>query len=115
MELNQIGFPFDTSKIQFIEPVGYLDMIMLEKHAKTIVTDSGGVQKEAYFHQVPCVTLRNETEWSELVENGWNFLADADNLTEILTQAQGVVVSPTKNLYGDGTAALKIIDSLLLY
>jgi UDP-GlcNAc3NAcA epimerase len=95
-----------------IEPVGYLDMVMLEKHAELIMTDSGGVQKEAFFHKVPCVTLRDQTEWTELVDSGWNRLANTENSDDIKSKMvmalgeYGDDVQP----YGDGHAAEKIVD-----
>jgi UDP-GlcNAc3NAcA epimerase len=88
------------------QPLGYLDMVMLEKSARMIATDSGGVQKEAYFHRVPCLTLRTETEWPELVAMGWNRLLSPDS--ENLAQAFLKDYQPGQSgsgPYGDGAAA----------
>jgi UDP-GlcNAc3NAcA epimerase len=98
-----------------IDPVGYLDMVMLEKHAALIATDSGGVQKEAYFHGVPCVTLRDETEWVELVEVGANRLAGRD-LGAFAEALRNIPEFPTvaahDRLYGEGHAAELILAAL---
>lgn len=97
-----------------IEPVGYTDMVMLEQQASLIATDSGGVQKEAYFHKVPCLTFRDETEWNELVELGWNRLMspDSEDLCESLSQPYPMG-SINHSPYGDGKAA-ELAASLIL-
>ena len=98
--------------LRLIEPVDYLDMIMLEKHAKTILTDSGGIQKEAYFHRTPCVTLRDETEWIETIAAGWNQLAGYRK-ENILLCLENKMQQTDIEEYGNGHVADKIIQTLL--
>ncbi len=99
--------------VRIIDPVGYLDMLMLEQNARLILTDSGGIQKEAYFFQVPCITLRNDTEWWETLDAGWNVLVGWDP-EKILHHARTLAPSgPQPPLFGDGRAAEKIADILL--
>jgi UDP-GlcNAc3NAcA epimerase len=96
------------SNVRLIDPVGYLDMLCLERAARIILTDSGGVQKEAYCFGVPCITLREETEWIETVEVGWNRLAGAE--TGAIVSALHNVSPPSERppLFGDGHAAERI-------
>lgn len=98
------------SSILITEPVGYLEMVWLEAHASMIATDSGGVQKEAFFHGKPCITLRDETEWVELVEAGWNKVvgADKDLICEALLHREPP--SSRQSIYGEGDAATKIVN-----
>ncbi len=96
------------SNVRLLEPVSYLDMLALEKNARLILTDSGGVQKEAYFFGVPCVTLREETEWVETTECGWNLLVGASepHIAEAIRHFQPQGERPP--VFGDGEASRRI-------
>jgi len=98
--------------VQLIDPVGYLDMLALESAAYRIVTDSGGVQKEAFLLGVPCVTLREETEWTETVEAGWNILAGYRHEEILNAIALTKSYQPRHNYFGEGNASIQIARSL---
>ncbi|AXS82514.1 non-hydrolyzing UDP-N-acetylglucosamine 2-epimerase [Marinobacter sp. Arc7-DN-1] len=101
--------------VHLIDPVGYFEMVWLLDHCQLVLTDSGGVQKEAFFFGKACVTMRDQTEWVELVEAGANELvgADGDLIIEAAAQNFGRIVDDASNLYGGGKAALQIVKELL--
>ena len=98
-----------------IEPVGYFDMINLIRHSKLVLTDSGGLQKEAFFFQRPCVTMRDQTEWVELVSGGFNKLsrANARQILDAVKSFDSVQISDSELLYGSGDASQKIVEHLI--
>lgn len=104
--------PKPWENVRFVEPVGYIDMLALEHNARAILTDSGGVQREAYVLAVPCVTLREESEWPETLVDGWNVLAgaDADRIRDAAQRPRPQ--SPPPPVFGDGRTAKKIVEIL---
>jgi len=100
------------SHVHIVDPVSYLEMLLLEKNAKKIITDSGGVQKEAYWLGVPCVTLRDATEWTETLGGGWNIIVGTDRVKIVKAIRRPHPRAPRRDYYGNGTAAKKIIRSL---
>ena len=116
-QLNRVPFQGvqpgqPQTSIIMIDPVGYLDMLQLEESACMILTDSGGMQKEAYFLGVPCITLRPETEWVETVEAGWNVLVgpNREAITRAVTSFQ--IPDVRSSLYGDGRAGKECVRVL---
>lgn len=112
-KLAEFGLMERLAGVQLVEPVSYLDMVTLEKNAAVIVTDSGGIQKEAFFYRVPCVTTRRETEWVETVEAGWNVLVGTD-CQAIVAAVESHARRARRDVqpYGDGDAANRIVDLL---
>ncbi len=107
--------PFAHDTFCLIEPVGYLEMIVLLQRCSLVLTDSGGLQKEAFFFKKPCITLRDETEWVELVESGFNMLvgSDKEKILHAVETMRDVVVIDDDGMYGAGQAATCIVESLL--
>jgi UDP-N-acetylglucosamine 2-epimerase len=100
--------------VRIVDPAGYIDMLALEQNARMILTDSGGVQKEAYLLGVPCVTLREETEWLETLEGSWNVLAGADAERILAAARRPRPTGTPPSVFGDGHAAAKMVGALEL-
>lgn len=104
-----------ASHVKILPPVGYLDMIALEQNARMILTDSGGVQKEAYILNVPCVTLRENTEWVETVSDGWNVLVGSDREKIVRSSREFSPCVAPRNVFGDGNARARIREIIEEY
>ena len=109
---NTVNVP---GNVILIDPVGYLQMLKLTMDAEKVMTDSGGLQKEAYFLGKPCITLRTETEWVETLHDGWNIITGCD--PEMITKAveKPVPSTPGQPFFGDGNAACLILEKLLAF
>ena len=115
-KLADVNFDFQKSSIRFINPVGYLEMVWLLKHCSIVMTDSGGLQKEAYFFGKYCITLRDETEWVELVDNHFNILSGSDRGRILYSYdhlSDNMKGNFENRLYGNGDAGEKVFMTLI--
>jgi UDP-GlcNAc3NAcA epimerase len=110
--IEDSGIPVE---FKIIEPVGYFDMIQLVKNCRLVMTDSGGLQKEAYFFKKHCLVLRNETEWTELVDGGYNILtgSDPEKIVNAMNNLSGMKADFSEKYFGDGNAGRKIVQQIL--
>ena len=108
--IDQFELESKLANLNIIPPATYLDMLVLEKNARAIITDSGGVQKEAFLARRPCFTIRSETEWEETINAGWNKLVEPEQLGTAMRQFIEPETWP--NLYGDGQATARIVKIL---
>jgi UDP-N-acetylglucosamine 2-epimerase len=113
--LMEAGWRPESHQLQLVEPVAYTEMLALQRNARLVVTDSGGVQKEAFILGVPCLTLREETEWVETLQAGWNTLVGAESAS-ILSAVRASLargIPPTTGMsFGDGHTAERIVETL---
>jgi UDP-GlcNAc3NAcA epimerase len=114
LRLEDTGLIDRLGGVRLNPPLGYLDFLKLVRHARAVLTDSGGVQKEAYLHAIPCVTLRDTTEWVETVETGWNVLVDLDREAAIAALERNPPAERPE-LYGGGHAAERVSEVLCAY
>lgn len=116
-QINSYGMDELLAPLMLINPLPFLDMIVLEKASRVILTDSGGVQKEAFFYRVPCITMRDETEWFETVDLGWNQIVGS-SLEAIVSAVDTAIAAPPGNMdiqpFGMGDAANRIVELLNL-
>lgn len=115
----EYGFESLLNSMRCTEPLGFLDMLMLLRNAAVVATDSGGVQKEAYFQRVSCVTLRDQTEWVETLKAGWNVLASVDSVSSVIETIRQAMDSGEARTeipdYGDGFASGRIVNAIKDY
>ena len=110
---ERMGLTLQRGAVRVVDPVGFLDMLALEQAAACIVTDSGGVVREAFFLRIRCVTVRDQTEWPETVASGWNRLAPAepDTIVRVVQDLLAQDLDPPPSVFGDGHAAEKIAQA----